>query len=71
MEIRKGFENALKDIEEEFNFLPTAGFQISGKNQLGHRVSIGYKGPKFNISLDYAFIEETFYFDLIDNEKGV
>lgn len=69
MEIRNGFENVLKDIQIEFDFLKNYGFQISGKSLSGYRVSIGYKGAKFNLTLDYPFMEEIFYFELIDKNN--
>lgn len=69
MEMRKGFENVINDMHKEFDYLLNFGFQISEETKSGGRACLGYKGIKFNLSLDYAFLEETFYFELIEKNN--
>jgi hypothetical protein len=66
MEKRAGFENALKDIKMEFEFLKEYGFQLSGESDLPYKASVGYRGIFFNILLNYEFMEQNFDFCLIN-----
>ena len=66
MHLRKGFETALEDIKKEFSYLEIYGFVSSGETLLPDRVSLGYKGNKYDILLAYEFIEENFDFNLIE-----
>lgn len=66
MEKRTGFENALKDMKMEFEFLKEYGFQLSGETDLPHKASLGYRGKSFSILLNYEFMEQNFDFCLIN-----
>lgn len=69
MEIRKGFETALDAIEKQFEFLNNFGFIKSGHKKLPDRVSVGFKGSKYDILLNFEFIEENFDFSIIEKDN--
>jgi hypothetical protein len=56
----------IDDIRGEFDYLESYGFKPSGETITPGRVSIGFQGKDYNISLSFEYIAENFDFVLID-----